>query len=73
MKKVAMKTIILSENAHVVNVKRLACGKCKEIGNVSNAPVAVKNNAVKLIGNVGGNTENSVSKSNEKSEAKISM
>ena len=35
--------------------------------------MAVKNNAVKLNGNVGGNTENSVSKSNEKSEGKRSM
>ena len=35
--------------------------------------MAVKNNEVKLIGNVGGNTENSVSKSNEKSEGKRSM
>ena len=48
-------------------------GKCKKIDNVSDAPVAVKNNAVKLIGNVGGNTENSINKSNEKSEGKRSM
>ena len=48
-------------------------GKCKNIDNVSDAPVAIKNNSVKLIGNVGGNTENSVSKSNEKSEGKRSM
>ena len=41
-------------------------GKCKKIDNVSDAPVAVKNNAVKLIGNVGGNAENSVSKINKK-------
>ena len=48
-------------------------GKSKKIDNVSGAPVAVKNNAVKLIGNIGGNTENSVSKSNEKFDRKRSM
>ena len=31
------------------HVRKCPCGKCKKIDNVSDAPVAVKNNVVKLI------------------------
>ena len=60
MKKVTTKTIILSENVHMVNVKRLMV--C--------VMLPLKYNPVKLIGNIGGGIESSVSSSNGKSEGK---